>query len=141
MQKHPINVIIKSLQNNKTKECFCMINHNRLGYEIKRGLSNFCEKISKGLPRPKNKFITQMVYGILAGNKVHLSEIARSLNETIPLKKTIWRLSRNLSAFGEKETVMENKPHHASYQAQSYAPLWQVPFREGAHRFRSYSFL
>ena len=85
-----------------------MINYNRLGYEIKRDLSNFCKKISKGLPRPKNKFVTQMVYGILAGNKVHLSEIARSLNETIPLRKTIWRLSRNLSAFEEKETVMEN---------------------------------
>ena len=49
-----------------------------------------------------------MLYGILAGNKVHLSEIARSLNETIPLNKTIWRLSRNLSAFEEKEAVMEN---------------------------------
>lgn len=42
-----------------------------------------------------------MLYGILTGNKVHLSEIARSLNETIPLKKTIWRLSRNLFAFEE----------------------------------------
>ncbi|RKI35949.1 hypothetical protein D7V86_26150 [bacterium D16-51] len=49
-----------------------------------------------------------MLYGILAGKKIHLSEIARSLNETIPLKKTIWRLSRNLFALEEKETVMEN---------------------------------
>ena len=57
---------------------------------------------------PKNKFITQMAYGILAENKVHLSKIARSLNETIPLKKTIWHLSRNLSTFEEKEAVMEN---------------------------------
>ena len=85
-----------------------MINYNRLGYEIKRDLTNFSEKISKGLTRPKSKFITQMIYGILSGNKVHLSEIARFLNETIPLKKTIWRLSRNLSDFDEKETVMNN---------------------------------
>lgn len=85
-----------------------MINYNRLGYEIKRDLTSFSEKISKGLTRPKSKFITQMVYGILAGNKVHLSEIARSLNETIPLKKTIWRLSRNLFSFDEKEAVMDN---------------------------------
>lgn len=85
-----------------------MINYNRLGYELKRDLTTFSEKISKGLTRPKSKFVTQMVYGILAGNKVHLSEIARSLNETIRLKKTIWRLSRNLSAFEEKGTVMEN---------------------------------
>lgn len=49
-----------------------------------------------------------MIYGILAGNKLHLSEIARSLNENITLKKTIDRLSRNLSAFKEKETVAKN---------------------------------
>ena len=82
-----------------------MINYNRLGYEIK---SDFSEKICKGLTRPRCKFVTQMLYGILTGNKVHLSEVARSLNETIPLKKTIWRFSRNLFAFGEKEAVMGN---------------------------------
>ena len=85
-----------------------MINYNRLGYEIKRDLTTFSKKISKGLTRPKSKFITQMLYGILAGNKVHLSEIARSLHETIPLKKTICRLSRNLFSFDEKEAVMDN---------------------------------
>ena len=66
-----------------------MINYNRLGYEIKRDLSNFSKKISKGLKRPKKKFITQMLYGIFGGNKVHLSEIARSLMESIPLKKQL----------------------------------------------------
>lgn len=85
-----------------------MINYNRLGYEIKRDLSNFSEKISRNLKRPQKKFVLQMLYGILEGNKVHLSEIARSLKETISLKKTIDRLSRNLSAFEDKETVMEN---------------------------------
>ena len=85
-----------------------MINYNRLGYEIKRDLTNFSKKISKGLKRPQYKFISQMIYGILAGNKVHLSEIARSLNETISLKKTIDRLSRNLFAFTQKDLVMKN---------------------------------
>ncbi len=69
-----------------------MINYNRLGYEIKSDLSNFSSKISKGLKRPKNKFVQQILYGLLAGNSVHLSEIARSLKETITLKKTIERL-------------------------------------------------
>ncbi len=49
-----------------------------------------------------------MVYGILAGNKVHLSEIARSLKENITLKKTIDRLSRNLNAFDDKDSLMHN---------------------------------
>ena len=108
MQKHCTNVIIKSRQITKTKECFCMINYSRLGYEIKRDLSKFSEKISKGLTKPKSKFVAQMLYGILAGNKVHLSEIARSLYEEITLKKTIERLSRNLFKFNEKDILMEN---------------------------------
>lgn len=49
-----------------------------------------------------------MIYGILAGNKLHLSEIARSLKEEITLKKTIERLSRNLNAFEEKQSLMNN---------------------------------
>jgi hypothetical protein len=85
-----------------------MINYNRLGYEIKRDLANFSKKISNGLKRPESKFVTQLLYGILAGNKVHLSEISRSLNENITPKKTIDRLSRNLFHFSEKDTVMDN---------------------------------
>lgn len=65
-----------------------------MGYEIKRDFSKFTSKISHNLKRPQQKFVMQMIYGILAGNKVYLSEIARSLNETITLKKTINRLSK-----------------------------------------------
>lgn len=49
-----------------------------------------------------------MIYGILAGNKMHLSEIARSLKENITLKKTIDRLSKNLNALQDKELIMHN---------------------------------
>lgn len=49
-----------------------------------------------------------MIYGILAGNKLHLSEIARALKESITLKKTIDRLSKNLHAFDGKDSVMHN---------------------------------
>ncbi len=85
-----------------------MINYNRLGYEIKRDFTAFSTKISKKLERPQQKFVHQMLYGILAGNKVHLSEIARSLKEDIKLKKTIERLSRNLYSFEEKQSVMRD---------------------------------
>lgn len=85
-----------------------MIDYNRLGYEIKRDLSNFSSKISKSLKRPEEKFVQQMIYGILASNTVHLSEISRSLKETITLKKTIERLSRNLHDFEESSAVMDN---------------------------------
>lgn len=69
MQKHYQPVIIKSPQIIKTMECFRMINYNRLRYEIKRDLSNFSSKISKGLKRQQEKFVLQMLYGILEGNK------------------------------------------------------------------------
>ncbi|RKI41992.1 hypothetical protein D7V86_08610 [bacterium D16-51] len=62
-----------------------MINYNRLGYEIKKDFTNFSVKISQKLKRPQQKFVHQMVYGILAGNKLHLSEIARSLTLTMGL--------------------------------------------------------
>lgn len=48
-----------------------MIDYNRLGYEIKRDMTSFCTKISYGLKRPQQKFVHQMIYGILAGNKLH----------------------------------------------------------------------
>ncbi len=85
-----------------------MINYSRLGYEIKRDFTNFSLKISKSLKRPQKKFVHQMIYGILAGNKPHLSEIARSLKENITLKKTIDRLSRNLNAFRDKDLIMQD---------------------------------
>ena len=87
-----------------------MINYSRLGYEMKRDFTNFSLKISKGLKRPQEKFVHQMIYGILAGNKLHLSEIARALKESITLKKTIDRLSKNLHAFDGKDSVMHNYP-------------------------------
>ena len=85
-----------------------MMNYNRLSSEIKRDLTNFSIKISKGLKCPQQKFIHQMIYGILAGNKLHLSEIAHSLKEDIILKKTIDRLSRNLNSFSKKQSVLQN---------------------------------
>lgn len=92
-----------------------MINYSRLGYEIKRDFTNFSLKISKGLKRPQEKFVHQMVYGILAGNRLHLSEIARSLKENITLKKTIDRLSKNLNAFDGKDSLMHNYLLHQSH--------------------------
>ena len=63
-----------------------MINYNRLAGELKRDFLNFSKKITKNISLPNSKFITQMMYGLLEGNKAHLSEIARSLHETTALK-------------------------------------------------------
>jgi len=76
-----------------------MNNYSTLSSNLKRGILRFSEKISNGLTRPDFKFVSQMIYGVLCSQSCHLSKIARTLDETISLKKTIERLSRNLSEF------------------------------------------
>lgn len=66
-----------------------MIIFNRLSYELKRNIVRYFEKISTGLTRPQFKFVTQMLYGLLEGQKANLSEIARSLIDDITLKKQL----------------------------------------------------
>lgn len=85
-----------------------MINYNKLACSLKRKINNYSEKISKSLSRPKYKFIYQMLYGLAESQSVHLSNISRALKESVTLKKTIERLSRNLNCFNENEIVMEN---------------------------------
>ena len=80
-----------------------MTNYSTLGHNLKRGIFNFCEKISSGLHRPTQKFIADMVYGLLSGKSCYLTEIARKLKETIALDKTVERLSRNLMRFNKAE--------------------------------------
>ncbi|MCL2013697.1 MAG: hypothetical protein FWG69_01770 [Oscillospiraceae bacterium] len=85
-----------------------MSNYNTLGHDLKRGILRFSEKISKGLSRPEFKFVSQMLYGVLCSQSCHLSKISRALDETISLKKTIDRLSRNLSGFSGGVKLFEN---------------------------------
>jgi len=49
-----------------------------------------------------------MTYGIAAGNSCHLTEIGRWLEEDIPLKKTVNRLSLGLKKFTQREVLWEN---------------------------------
>jgi len=48
------------------------------------------------LPKPKQKLVREMIYGIQAAKDIKLSSITHSQNEPIFLIKTEDRLSRNL---------------------------------------------
>ena len=48
------------------------------------------------MPKPKQKLVREMIYGMQAATDIKLSNMTRSLNEPIPLIKTEDRLSRNL---------------------------------------------
>jgi len=85
-----------------------MTNYSTLGHNLKRGIYNFCSKVSFGFYKPAQKFITDMVYGLLSGKSCYLTEIGRKLNEDIALDKTVERLSRNLMDFDCGPQLMEN---------------------------------
>ena len=66
-------------------------------FEMKRDIINFSEKISKNSSKPEQKFVMDMIYGIIKSKDVLLSSIAESLNESTKKPYTINRLSDNLT--------------------------------------------
>lgn len=72
-----------------------MINYNRLGYEIKTGFSKFLRKNFKWIETTTKQISFTDDLWYFNREQTSLSEIARSLNENITLKKTIDRLSRS----------------------------------------------
>jgi len=85
-----------------------MTNYSTLGHNLKRGVFSFCGKISGVFYRPVQKFIAEMVYGLLAARSCFLTEIARGLHENIALDKSVERLSRNLMNFDGADRLAEN---------------------------------
>ena len=78
----------------------------RIGSRLREKLADFSGILSKGFGKVERRFIHDVVYGIQTRQSVRLSEIARSLNEKIPLKKTMERLSprRGRKKMGEEIT-------------------------------------
>ena len=86
-----------------------MNNYTKIINQMKEKITNFSKKISKGLSLPNSKFVLDMVYGLISSSSVLLTEIARSLNENITLKKLVERLSNRLSNFdNEKRDLVWN---------------------------------
>lgn len=71
---------------------------SKIRSRLKAQLSKFVRELTEGLSKPSSAFVGEMLFGIQASQDVKLSEIARSLQEEIPLIKTEDRLSRNLGA-------------------------------------------
>lgn len=70
---------------------------SKIAGKIKAQITRFSNRLTEGLKKPDRRFIREVLYGIQASKDVKLSNISRSLGETIPLIKTEWRLSRNAS--------------------------------------------
>ncbi len=69
----------------------------QLAQKLRAQIQQFLGVISPRFSKPKAKFIEQMLLGIAAAQDCKLSQIARSLNEPITLKKTEERLSHHLA--------------------------------------------
>src|SRR3990172_9498153 len=83
------------------------MNIHQISFRLKRQIALFSGKLSAGLPKVVGRFIAEMVYGINARGSVRLSEIARALEEDIPLIKTINRLSDNLAREGLVNEIVD----------------------------------
>jgi hypothetical protein len=84
-----------------------MINYEATASSLKRGIVNFIRRITSGIKKPVEKFIADMVYGMIASKSCKLSEIGKELNEKIALKKVRERLGRQLKRFAFEDQVME----------------------------------
>ena len=71
---------------------------SKIRSRLKAQLTRFTTELAAGLSKPLRNFVAEMLFGIQASQDVKLSNIARRLQEEIPLLKTEDRLSRNLQA-------------------------------------------
>jgi len=85
-----------------------VVKYNRLVWKLREQIHEFSGKLSPHFSVPKRRFVEEMIYGIQAKQDVKLSQIARSLEEDIPLRKTENRLSRNLDAEGMDGVLVDS---------------------------------
>jgi len=74
------------------------VHDSKIRSRLKAQLTKFTAELCAGLTKPLAGFVAQMLFGIQSSQDVKLSNIARSLQETIALIRTEKRLSRNLKS-------------------------------------------
>ena len=84
------------------------MNATKVARKLRVRIGRFSGDLSEGLCLAARRFVSEMVYGIQAAESVLLTEIGRTLEEDIELRKTEWRLSRNLQRPELEATVQKN---------------------------------
>ena len=87
-----------------------MNQYTKLTWVLKREIFKFSKKICRGIGKPEEKLVTNLIYGIAESGSCHLSKISRTLKEKTLLKKVIERLSRGLRDFSavEQQRLLDN---------------------------------
>ena len=76
------------------------MNISKMTIKMKEQIHFFSGKVSFGLPRVGRRFVEESLFGLACRQSLRLSEWGRSLQEKIPLLKTVTRLSRQLNREG-----------------------------------------
>jgi hypothetical protein len=84
------------------------MNYNSLVRKLRERIHDYSGRLSAPFSLPKRRFIEEMIFGIQARQSVRLSEIGRSLEESISLSKTESRLSRNLDMEGMEDLLLDS---------------------------------
>ncbi len=86
--------------------------------KLREQIIKFSGELSAGWPKVVRRFIAEALYGIQARQSVRLTEIARSLEERIPLRKTQYRLCRQLGRRGLWATIANSLSQMASSRVE-----------------------
>lgn len=84
------------------------MNATKIARSLRKRIGRFSGDLSKGLCKAAGRFVSEMVYGIQASESVLLTDIGRTLEEGVALRKTQWRLSRNLQRPELERTLQDN---------------------------------
>jgi len=68
-------------------------------------IKKFSSRLTRGLSKPKRRFVSQILFGMQASRDIKLSNISRSLNEEIRLIKTENRLSHHIKSIDLTEYI------------------------------------
>ena len=80
------------------------MNYSKLASKLRTKIGKFSGYVSDGLDKTAQKFINESIYGIIFSQSVMLTEIGRSLETAVSLKKIEERFCRQL----KKEGIWEN---------------------------------
>lgn len=81
---------------------------SKVATRLREQVMKFSGEVSAGLNKVTRRFVGEMLYGIQAAQSVVLTEIGRTLEEEISIKKTEERLSRNLQRKEIERQLQEN---------------------------------
>lgn len=92
------------------------MNYSLIATKLRNKISRFSGELSKNLDKTCQRFIRESIYGILSQESVMLTEIGRSLNSIVSLKKVEERFCRQLAKPQIQQALHHQIARHASSQ-------------------------